>query len=742
MPRRRSKLFHFSVFTIALFFLVFGGIYVSLTVRPIREYIYQKVFSHYLKKLEAKLPFKVEEIKITGTWREFLKGQIPSMHLVIHFEKWRLRMDGPIEVELNRKTHHINAVFSPLFTAEPAGHAELRTPPLLLDLSFLADADFSHLDEFHLATKTDHWKWEPAHILLEKTAFSLDWEEGETGLDFSARSIQFAESSPDRDLNLSGVTFSLSAPIILSPLKLGPEFTFDLKAKSGETLWNEQYLDLPLSALPVHGKIIFDRETEKGVVNFGSEKNPKFQLTAELLRKGGELDSVRTQWRSQPLSLRELVAGVLGAPRSDSQIYSKIGGLENLRIRSGTLKTEGKAEIPIHDKFDLRALKIDQNLNLKNISFEWPEKRLAVSGLNLSLPLSTSSGMNAKLSADKILFRKLKMKLGDTQILLHPENAALDHFHFFFGNPTASSIPLSVENFQTTFGNISGTIHLPDAGENRTHYTLLTSAKLQSTPIEPLFRSVCAGGNRLVPASASFDFPKIEITADSIDPTGKARIELFDGFIEASELGFYDINTGVQETDFNLDMDHIRLDRLGDWLGFGEMDGILVGHAHDVTLQASLPTHYDFQIEVKKLNHGKVVFSPDAMKNFTRLFAGEGIDNLPGFADFLAFGWPSRFFGGYDVFYAGVSLFSSGGKILLETLDPPEILEKTRKHFILYGYRFKMPLESNHYPVLLDATSMSNYIHSMSTQLGEMAKAKKRKDKSHENQNDCPAPTL
>jgi hypothetical protein len=193
-------------------------------------------------------------------------------------------------------------------------------------------------------------------------------------------------------------------------------------------------------------------------------------------------------------------------------------------------------------------------------------------------------------------------------------------------------------------------------------------------------------------------------------------------------MGMFDFLSPVPEFDFNLTMDGIDLHSLGEWVNFGEMDGILSAYAHDVVFQSWLPTQYDFEVKVKPLHHSKVVFSPTAMKNFARLFASDGIDHIPGYAKWLAFGWPSSLLGGYDIGYAGVHVHSEDGYIRLETLDPATDAESSgahQKHFILYGRRFKIPLNSSRYPLILDAPAMGNYVHQMIGVIQNLAKSKK-----------------
>ena len=152
------------------------------------------------------------------------------------------------------------------------------------------------------------------------------------------------------------------------------------------------------------------------------------------------------------------------------------------------------------------------------------------------------------------------------------------------------------------------------------------------------------------------------------------------------------------------------------------MKGKLEGKFDKVLFRAALPIAYDFAIRgVPMPDEEKIVFSPEAMKNFVKLFAGEDLEeSLPGFVHWFAFGWPSTLFGGYDVYFVGLSAFASEGSIVVETLDPkdaPGVCKKTGNHFILCGPRFKIPLQSSRYPVVLDAPRLGQLFHRVILQL-------------------------
>ena len=76
--------------------------------------------------------------------------------------------------------------------------------------------------------------------------------------------------------------------------------------------------------------------------------------------------------------------------------------------------------------------------------------------------------------------------------------------------------------------------------------------------------------------------------------------------------------------------------------------------------------------------------------------------------------------------------------MILETLDPPEIFEKTGKHFILYGRRFMMPLRTSHYPLVADAAAMSNFVRHMLLQIEQIRSGKTQESDANANEESNP----
>jgi hypothetical protein len=164
---------------------------------------------------------------------------------------------------------------------------------------------------------------------------------------------------------------------------------------------------------------------------------------------------------------------------------------------------------------------------------------------------------------------------------------------------------------------------------------------------------------------------------------------------------------------------------MGNWSHLGEINGYLEGYAHDVTIQSWLPTQFDLLLQANPRNGNRTIgFSADALESVVKLLAEDALEQMPGIVHWFMFGWPARFNNGYDVEWAGISAFSREGDILLETLDPAEE-KKKGNHFILYGPRFKMPLKSAHYPLIVDNSAMFSFVRTKITTLVDLAEQKR-----------------
>lgn len=145
-------------------------------------------------------------------------------------------------------------------------------------------------------------------------------------------------------------------------------------------------------------------------------------------------------------------------------------------------------------------------------------------------------------------------------------------------------------------------------------------------------------------------------------------------------------------------------------MNFGKMDGKIQGYMKEAVLQASLPTQYDFRLELAPKKGDRIEFSPQAMRNFIRTFAGESIDRIPGIVNWIAFGWPAQFLGFFNIEYAGIALLSKDGFIQVKTL-------KEGEPYVLKGFRIKVPLKAPRTPLIVDAYAMGQFVSQLKQRL-------------------------
>ncbi|OFZ55530.1 MAG: hypothetical protein A2428_08200 [Bdellovibrionales bacterium RIFOXYC1_FULL_54_43] len=743
----------------------------------LQPWLRARLVEAYLRTVAPSLPFQIEAIEIRQSWRELLEGKIADLSMSIRWSGYRARLSGPFQISRipverrhpagrsrQQSGEPLSIQYSPQATFEkvsselavskttilsklPEKNAPRSSPvsimlwteiggDLGLSLKQLNGLGEFALSEVGFSVSAPDFKWKEPGVEVKDGHFDAYWDErGIVEGTLAWDALSWSEPGSDsRSFRVENFSISAETPLLLHPFVIGPRIEFSQTGKNAEILWGETYFDIPLSALPLKGKVDLQKTTT------GSPRLSAVDLkVGEALQLGLKARAENSQWleltwKSRPLALRELAAGLLQAAPSHMDLF------RGLAIRHGSLQTNGKALL------DLREARGDiENsfVEIRDLDFRWPEKALTARKLDLALPFSSFSGGNGVLSIRDFYFRRLHLRLeaADLRFLprasgAKPTQDPFQKFEMVLGK--SGFLPLHIDDVPSKIG----ALRLMRDGKD---LNLETSVLIQSAELASLARAFCLPTEYVPPAKLTVQFSKLEISPDMFNPVGGARLDLFGGTVRMDEMGAFDILSGVPEVDFNLSLDGIRLDLLGAWLGFGEMDGLLSGYAEDVTFQSWLPTRYEFKVEAKPFNRWKVVFSPDAMKNFVRLFAGEDIDHLPGFADWLAFGWPSRIFGGYDVWYAGIKVISADGIIVLETLDPPALQQKG-KHFILYGPRFEIPLKSSHYPFVADATAMSNYLRLMALQLGGLRKnkpepsASKAQEKKDENDTACLPP--
>ena len=328
----------------------------------------------------------------------------------------------------------------------------------------------------------------------------------------------------------------------------------------------------------------------------------------------------------------------------------------------------------------------------------------ALSKINIKWPQLGKGNAKAVLDIENVQFKNLK---GGFQIRPWQWWYDLEKFQFgfsFLNLPTIGDLkPIKFDNFSFNFYNFE---NFDFAG------TLTTAIK----DLRPYLEKMCVGKQPSLPNVAlKISYPEISGNQKKFVMRGQTEFDVFSGKGILKDFKVFDWTTSVPETQFNFNTENMQLAEIGQFLNFGKMEGKLGAYAEDVVMQSMLPTKFRSKIALLPLEDGgEVIFSSKAMQNFTQLFTPQDFtQQIPGILRWFTFGWPSDAIGGFNIKYAGISLYSKDGSVLLETLDPPEVVSKEGGHFLLYGYRFKIPINYWSYPVVLDHQGMSQFISHM-----------------------------
>lgn len=711
------------------------------------------VLDIYNKKIKDHIPFEVEKVEYDHNWSELVIGRLSDVSITLkpksEKDDLRIHLRGPLrfpairletfkqlyrkarDLPLEHSDQNIELDYSPIVSFERAHSPQAAPLPDSFSADFKVDLSGeandlleTHIELMPLLGQT-HWKWKAHGIDLEKPHLSLHWK---NDIPVQAR-FEAASAAYQENARVISPRIELEAPLSLKPFAIGPNIKMSWKAESGEALFGEHYFALSSEPLDGQAELALQGSSWSSLeLAIGKSRGQRLRIKAL-----AQAATAKIQVNLDPLSLKDSVPAILKATANAGAPFNSIGVLQDFQFQDGKLSFSAQGTLPLKPSESGPALpdfskaqtqgKLESaKLEIDDAGFLWPTHQLAIKNLHLSVPYLAYEGFEGEISIGRFGYRKLRGKLLPTRISYAERPNQGPNFRI---GERGNRIPLDIDGLMLKIDSISGTAKLSPL-----QYNLETQASLEPTAADQVLGPLCVvqPGHRIPPAKIHMSLPKIEISPAVTDLTGYIRADLFGGTIQIDEMGMFDFLSAVPEIDFNLTMDGIDLHSLGDWVGFGEMDGTLSAYAHDVVFQSFLPTRFDFEIKVKPLHHSDVVFSPTAMRNFARLFTKEGIDNIPGYAQWLAFGWPSRLLGGYDIDYAGVHIRSEDGYIHLETLDPvseSDPYNPRQKHFILYGKRFKIPLNSSRYPLILDAPAMGNYVHQMFGIIQELAKRKK-----------------
>ena len=710
-----------------------------------RDRLKKKLISELVEQVQPKIPWKIEKLDFDGSWEDIQRGALKRITLVLSKNGVRVGIQGPIDVD---RIEGEGLFGDDLFRI--GFHPEIRLSlpgedlsPIHFDLSM--DVSGKPWERFaDPLTASVHWKekvweWKSRGLKLSGLDLSARWksaysdddaalEEGESitpnaQLSFKLADFDFQDpKKKDRALHVKAPHLEAETRLEIDPYDLGPIGDAKIRAEAAEWIDGDTFIEIPnLAEFPLHIASKLSESSQSGIpvtgadTTLGARSKPwgKTQIRFVQDPQGGH-------WQ---LDLKSAALPVKGLFSLASKLpwLAELHALEGLEFQEGDLVVHAQATAK-----DLESgiEKYSAELDLDHLTLRSPEKSFALRGGKLHAlahgtphhdPRKAELRVESELTLPEIYFKKFKASLPSFPISARSKG----------GNWTIEmprGLPLAIRDIPLTLGPIGATFTKNTEGGLNLH--LLTSAKLASTGAAPFYQGVCADPAKVPPpVSVHADFPRIELTSNSVEIDGGVQAELFGGHFKAGQFALYDPFSEIPEFRANVEWDGIRLDEVGKWSGFGKMDGILHGYVKNLISRAWLPPNYELLVEAKPLSERQIVFSGQAMKNVLNIIApgtGEkytGIAPLDSTARWVMFGFPSDLVGGWDVSEVGVRVRSQDGSMLVETTTSDRVFRNEGKHFIMYAdpvgiwpvlksrVRVGWDLKQDHqpYPLIMDS---------------------------------------
>ncbi len=709
MSRSRKILISIAIFSV----LAMGSVALLWRTGVLMKWAKTWVVRHYISRVAPHLPFEVEKVEFKEELTQLFRGNIERLAFVVRWGEWRLRFEGPIQFERNAKKNQATLHYPLEATIEPVGLPTARSSSITIDVWIRGSKNLMRLESAEIAVAESKFKFAPVGLEIEQPAFSLIWADNRLRLATGLKTLTWMPKQQpgqeERALSLSGFTFHSSGTMELSPLRLGNEFPFEAHAQSSEWLEGKTYVTIPLASLPMSGRVdLLEGALQSAMFHVGTNRAPYFSAAAKLKYDPAQkLQEALVDWRTGSIDVPTVFFAALKALHWDDQ-----EPWDEIALRGGKIQAQGRAQIPF--PFRREAIQANATIDLKGLRARWDENNLAIRDLDAHLPVSLERGLQGGLiHFESAFYKNIRAHLDPLSF------SATSREHLFKDQVklqvSVSKPPLSIEAVPLELGALSGEISY--AG-GKPRFKGRTSIELKQFDTQKIAPGLCLAPTRLPPATVTVTFPEVALTEDSFTPKGGIQVDLFNGNVFLGNLAVRDWGSRASELRFDATMGGIRLDKMSEWTGFGNIDGLLTGYSHDTVVRNGVPIHYDAQVRIAPLpGRNEAVFATEAMHNFIRLLGGASIDELPWFVNLFAFGPQVTLFGGFNVYYAGINAIARNSMIELHTLDdhgdpnhPPNPEFRAKSHFILRGRRVNIPLHAPRYPVVVETTAMTSFV--------------------------------
>lgn len=494
--------------------------------------------------------------------------------------------------------------------------------------------------------------------------------------------------------NLTIALAQIHSSVTLNPL-VPKRLTGLVFAQQLEVLWKDEYIDPPIEDYTALFDV-FNEPDEKSLLSLKKIKIQVSQTHSDPKRReikknilvldvqGNDLlDPVieKNIFLKSEVAVSDIRSFLPPVTLAGWNIQGKIKAQANIGYSS--IKTnirEGTSVL--FDNFQLQHNDL-RHLS-RDISIKWTAQNNQIQSLDILMPSIRQHNLTASLGPWHLP-------------IIHKAN------RFVISD---SPIPLRIKNLNFKLSPLNASLRWLDQLE----YSFETGLELEPVTLKDISRKICIASNLIPSGTLELSYPELRLAHNYVYTKGVGTLNIFDGQIKIKEFEIDKLLSEKPTTFISAGWKNLELARIGEFTNFGGMQGHASGYIHDVSFAGTLLKEYDFEFRLKpRPNENKFYFSRKATQNLVEIFAqGQGLSQGP--ANFIL-RLSSRLFGDYGISYAGLRAHTQRNFVVLETFDPPSVVQEQKSHFLLYGSRIKMPLSTQTYPVILSKSGWNGFVY-------------------------------
>jgi hypothetical protein len=436
--------------------------------------------------------------------------------------------------------------------------------------------------------------------------------------DFDIKASQFPKSKEEWNisstLNLSGGGFhnpsftfaseALHQKIVFEgKYNLTNQFmTFlaDVDLSTGESLWNEYYVDWSQSPF---------RMKMSGIYHMPLRKLDDLFIETSLFSEGkinveGSMSFQESSLLDLRISASKLNLGSLFTFLSQGQ-----------PIEEYALGLGGDTEAQVRLQHEKGSLILEGQFGIKDGSIRNEDKKLLIDGMQVEIPFYYENPIQKNGGEDSVLrkgyfsvntFESPSLTIAPFQMDFHAgknmfilEPLTLDVFD------GKAILGKSVFSIDPEIPSIDGTLSFSLKGLD------LSKLPMQSEQFS-------------LSGTVRADFPQVVLNPDEILTEGEAEVEMFDTSIFVENIKITKPFTKNRTISCDVKFDDLNLEKLTDSIPFGKVTGILRGEIKDLAFSYGQPESFILSLESVKEKNVPQKFSLGAVNDLSIISSGEG----------------------------------------------------------------------------------------------------------------------